>query len=168
MQVSLRTLAVIGGVVALGVGVAYAVGHRRGQSREQRINLARYRWKSRVLIVFGPHAEDERFLTQMEELADRAKDLKSRDVVVLPVLARGKAGVATRRDGAILRELFAAEPRHFRVVLIGKDGSVKLREEFPLDANRLFDVIDAMPMRQQEMKARRGRFSPGQSSIVPR
>ena len=35
--------------------------------------------------------------------------------------------------------------------LVGKDGSVKLRSDEPLDLTEVFQVIDGMPMRQAEM-----------------
>ena len=38
-----------------------------------------------------------------------------------------------------------------RVLLIGKDGGVKLRGD-ELDVQRIFDLIDTMPMRIREMK----------------
>ena len=39
----------------------------------------------------------------------------------------------------------------FEVLLVGKDGGVKLRQETPLSVDDLFATIDAMPMRQREM-----------------
>ena len=42
----------------------------------------------------------------------------------------------------------------FRVVLIGKDGGVKLRQEEPISVADLFALIDSMPMRKQEMRQR--------------
>lgn len=42
----------------------------------------------------------------------------------------------------------------FSVVLIGKDGGEKLRRATPLLPSELFAIVDAMPMRQAEMKDR--------------
>ncbi len=42
----------------------------------------------------------------------------------------------------------------FAVLLIGKDGGVKLRSGRPFALHALFDAIDAMPMRQDEMRRR--------------
>ncbi|NMG19341.1 hypothetical protein DP116_07665 [Brasilonema bromeliae SPC951] len=39
-------------------------------------------------------------------------------------------------------------------VLVGKDGGVKRRETTPVQAKAIFDEIDAMPMRRQEMRER--------------
>jgi len=40
----------------------------------------------------------------------------------------------------------------FTVILLGKDGIEKLRTQNLLTANKLFALIDAMPMRRQEMR----------------
>ncbi len=42
------------------------------------------------------------------------------------------------------------------LVLVGKDGSVYLRKPFPWDVRELSRSIDKMPLRQQEMRDRRG------------
>ncbi|MFN6486616.1 DUF4174 domain-containing protein [Nostoc sp. DedQUE02] len=38
---------------------------------------------------------------------------------------------------------------------IGKDGSVKRQDTKPVQATAIFEQIDAMPMRQQEMRSSR-------------
>jgi len=47
-------------------------------------------------------------------------------------------------------------PDAFRVVLVGKDGTEKRRDAEPVAARSLFDTIDAMPMRQREMREQDG------------
>ncbi len=55
---------------------------------------------------------------------------------------------------ANLRSRFGVDKDNFRVILVGKDGSVKRQEATPVQATAIFDQIDAMPMRQQEMQQR--------------
>jgi hypothetical protein len=38
------------------------------------------------------------------------------------------------------------------VILVGKDGTEKRRNAAPVTARSIFDTIDAMPMRQREMR----------------
>lgn len=40
----------------------------------------------------------------------------------------------------------------FSVILLGKDGGEKLRKKSFVSAAELFSLIDAMPMRQQEIR----------------
>ena len=44
---------------------------------------------------------------------------------------------------------------NFRVILVGKDGGVKRQDTTPVRATTIFEQIDAMPMRQQEMHSSR-------------
>lgn len=109
--------------------------------------LARHRWRSRVLVVLAD--EGHPALAEQRRIAvfNRA-GFAERDLVVVEAVG-GHAGA--RR----LREQLGVGPAGFRAVLVGKDGGPKLTAEEPLSAERLFAAIDAMPMRQDEM--RRGR-----------
>ncbi|WP_190510597.1 DUF4174 domain-containing protein [Leptolyngbya sp. FACHB-321] len=53
-----------------------------------------------------------------------------------------------------LRQQFGIPPEEFAVILVGKDGTEKQRSQTPVDLELLFRTIDAMPMRQQEMRSR--------------
>lgn len=51
-----------------------------------------------------------------------------------------------------LQEKFEIDPANFVLILVGKDGGVKLRKEEYTLMSDIFDLIDSMPMRKQEMK----------------
>jgi hypothetical protein len=51
-----------------------------------------------------------------------------------------------------LRDKFGVGDAPFAVVLVGKDGTVKFKSNLPISAGKVFATIDAMPMRQEEMK----------------
>jgi hypothetical protein len=53
---------------------------------------------------------------------------------------------------ADVRRRFGVAAGSFRVVLLGKDGGVKLRSSEPLAVDRLDSLIDGMPMRRLEMQ----------------
>ena len=42
----------------------------------------------------------------------------------------------------------------FAAVLVGRDGGEKFRSSEPVPAEKLFGLIDAMPMRRRETNAR--------------
>ena len=42
----------------------------------------------------------------------------------------------------------------FAAILVGKDGGEKHRSVEPISPQTLFDLIDAMPMRQREIRSR--------------
>jgi hypothetical protein len=59
-------------------------------------------------------------------------------------------------DAAAIRRRFDVPAGATTVVLVGKDGGEKFRADGPVPPQRLFTLIDAMPMRQDEMRAQRG------------
>lgn len=152
MDVSPRTLAIASGIAALAAGLAYAIGHRGGRKREQTLNLARYRNRNRVLLIFAPSRNDGRYLRQLRELSGFADEMADRDIVELHVLTSGAGGSVKPGDGSLLRTLFHVRRGSFRVVLLGKDGRSALDESSAISAKDLFKAIDAMPMRQQELR----------------
>jgi len=109
-------------------------------------NLNEFKWLKRPLVIFADSPADPRFVQQMAFITDRLTDLEERDVVVL---------TDTDPDTkSALRDKL--HPRGFMVALIGKAGMVKLRKPAPWDVRELSRVIDKMPMRQQEIRDRRG------------
>jgi hypothetical protein len=53
-----------------------------------------------------------------------------------------------------LRKRLSVPSGRFTVILIGKDGGEKIRQGSSVDLKEIFAIIDAMPMRQQEMRER--------------
>ena len=90
------------------------------------------RWQARPVVVLGPAAQ---VAAQIEALQARAPDLAERGVTVL---TEGPGAARFDPDGG------------FRVLLIGKDGGVKMDERRPVTAHDIIALIDSMPMRQAE------------------
>lgn len=108
-------------------------------------NLNDFLWQSRPVVVFADSENDPRFEQQLLLLQAQASTLADRDVVILT-----DTNPDARSD--LRKEL---RPRGFMIVLIGKDGGVKLRKASPWDVRELSRVIDKMPMRQREVRERR-------------
>ncbi|WP_422029452.1 DUF4174 domain-containing protein [Roseovarius sp.] len=112
----------------------------------ENVDLEEFMWTKRPLVVFADSPADPRYVQQMEYINERLDDLALRDVVVLTDTERGA-------DTALRREL---RPRGFMLVLIGKDGTIYLRKPLPWSVREISRVIDKLPMRQQEVRERRG------------
>jgi hypothetical protein len=54
-----------------------------------------------------------------------------------------------------IRSRVGADGTRFKVYLVGKDGHTALSSDKPVSADYLFAKIDAMPMRQEEMRRSR-------------
>jgi hypothetical protein len=97
----------------------------------------------RLVVVVG-RPDDPRATQQLESLAHAAAPLSERDVVVqtiTPETARGERPELGVRSSVV-----------FEVLLVGKDGGVKLRRDKPVAASEITALIDTMPMRQDEMR----------------
>jgi uncharacterized protein YajQ (UPF0234 family) len=82
-----------------------------------------------------------------------------RDLMVLEILEQGdsRAGdrVLLRKAVEEIRRRFDVRSDSFQLILIGKDGAVKLRSDKPVAVKDIFKLIDSMPMRRQEMEGER-------------
>lgn len=127
--------------------------------REGTIDLSRYQWESRLLLIFAPSEDDERFRDLKKEMCDRDDEIVDRDLLVFHILERGESRLGDisidRQSATLLRDRFSAKPGQFTVVLIGKDGGEKLRRGDEVNIAEIFSLIDSMPMRQREMRERR-------------
>lgn len=94
-----------------------------------------------MLLVFTLSTEDENYLEQKHLLEGAEDGVLERDVVVLFV---NDPTDPLRADYRISKD--------FTVVLIGKDGTEKERFSKPIEPERLFGLIDQMPMRRREMR----------------
>lgn len=105
------------------------------------VDLAALQWIARPVVVFANSPEDPAFVDQMEELADDLPELIARDVILI-------VDTDTTPPSALRTKL---RPRGFMLVLMGKDGEVKLRKPLPWTVRELSRSIDKMPMRQREI-----------------
>jgi hypothetical protein len=116
--------------------------------------MKQYRWEKRPILLFVPDTNDPNYRAMRARLRERKSDVSERHMVTL-VLSNH-----VEIDGKIHADLKAADfYRHykisrtsFRVLLIGKDGGVKLNEQGLADPARIFALIDTMPMRRAEMR----------------
>lgn len=94
-----------------------------------------------VVVVGGP--DDPRATRQHAALAQAAAALRERDVVVQAMTPE-----TARRERP---ELGVDPGATFEVLLVGKDGGVKLRRATPVSVSEITALIDTMPMRRREM-----------------
>ena len=124
------------------------------EAQEGMIDLATHRWRHRLVLIFAPTTTDPAYAEQVAALADHESDNADRDLLIGQFPAHGPSQFngqeITSGTMATLRQQLAVEQDSFAVLLVGKDGGVKLRSDRPLATERIFTTIDQMPMRQQE------------------
>jgi Domain of unknown function (DUF4174) len=114
-----------------------------------------YLWKYRPVLVFAPDGADAKLRQQKSIIAAQSGVMRERDIVVVYVVGGDVShafGPAPGGDASALRARYGVASGAFAALLVGKDGGVKLKSSEPLSAGRLSSVIDAMPMRQDEMQ----------------
>jgi hypothetical protein len=114
------------------------------------VDLESYLWTKRVLVIFADTPADPRYIEQMRMLTDRPSDLLERDVVVVTDTDPSERTPPRR----------TLRPRGFALVLVDKDGEVKLRKPAPWSTREISRSIDKTPLRRQEIIERsRGTLS---------
>ena len=109
--------------------------------------LSRYRWTARVLVMLAADPESPDLAEQKRQIESLKDGAAERELVVVQPPAGSAEAKALR-----MRLGLGNEP--FQAVLVGKDGGAKLRAAKPISALELMATIDAMPMRQEEMRRR--------------
>lgn len=121
------------------------------------LDLDSLRWKNRVLVILSPTESDLSFQLQKEELASSSEGVLERDLMILEILEHGESRVGNQilsgKSVQAIRKRLGVQTGPFQVLLIGKDGGVKLRSQEPVSMKDLFGLIDSMPMRRQETES---------------
>ena len=119
------------------------------------LDLRNFEWKNRVLIISGT---ESKYQNQFNYLKVNKNEFIDRDLVVILI---NKDVSKISQDGlknfknidyestSSIRKRFNFED--FILILIGKDGGVKYRTNEPVKINKIFELIDKMPMRMQEI-----------------
>lgn len=134
----LRIALIGGGLCALLAGSSHSA------------TLAQLKDRRRVVVAFAADPSDPRLAAQRQAMAPLLGGPDDRDLTLAVVAGERVEGLDERAGE--LRRRFGVGPAAFAVLLIGKDGTVAVRSARPIAAARLAATIDAMPMRQTEMR----------------
>ena len=119
--------------------------------------LAALKDRYRPVLIFAPHPDDPQLEIQTRTLEEHAAEAQERDlaVIALPYQTPSSSRLQlSPADAEAARRRFHVAPTDFAVLLLGKDGGAKLRSAKPLSMRTLDEIIDAMPMRQDEMRGK--------------
>lgn len=116
--------------------------------------LDQYAWRFRPLVIVAPSEGSAELARQNAYLDGEAGELAERDIVVIEIVGdRVRAfGPAAAASASAYRRMLGIGRDEFAVVLAGKDTGVKFKSGEPVAMSRIYAVIDAMPMRQREMR----------------
>ena len=107
----------------------------------QGIELNQYLWKNRIILTFAEDEDHPDLIRLKVEMNENNCGILNRDLLHFHFSNDGKTGnLATKSD------------RSFRILLIGKDGGIKYESNQYVSLIQLFELIDYIPMRQDEMQ----------------
>lgn len=121
------------------------------------------KWNNRVLVMSGDESSGP-FLEQYLILADDVKGLEGRELIVLHLQSQSIGKVKDlspfpfqteileeNNERRFFEQRLGIRSDRFSMVLIGLDGQVKETWDQVTALSEIYDVIDAMPMRQDEL-----------------
>jgi hypothetical protein len=123
-------------------------------------NLEKHRWENRVLIIKDFSEQSDKYQLQLKEFVNSSKELKERKLILYQII--GEEHQIINLDNKALANIDSslksddnfenAPDDEFRIVLIGLDGGIKLEQAEILKKEKLFQIIDSMPMRARELR----------------
>jgi len=124
-------------------------------SQAQLLNA--HEWKHRVILLFAQDPDQPTLVKELELLTSSSAEVTERDLVVYQIFPdsglkpnAGELGKAAADRFADVYKVSSDQP--FTFILIGKDGTEKLRRHSLVSMEKLFGLIDQMPMRRAEMR----------------
>lgn len=131
-------------------------GYLAAEFASQDVSMDEFKWKNRIILMSAPSSEDPGLIEQINHLAGKQAELTDRDLRIIQILGDGQSliddNLLSGKSAAAMKVQFGITGEVFQILLIGKDGAVKLNSYDPVSAHRLFSLIDSMPMRQREMR----------------
>ena len=109
--------------------------------------LRDYLWTNRVIVTLSANESVPERLLLLKQIAQHPCEFRKRDLVHIDLLSGSE-------DYQSLSERFAMAGKDFKLVLIGKDGKIKLHTN-AVALEDIFALIDTMPMRKKEMRGER-------------
>jgi len=126
-------------------------------SQAQFRTLKDFQWENRLLIIYADDQKSSYLQEQLTEIIQKQEDYNERNLKVI-ILKNQKVEIWKSNENQLLdfhqitKKLKIDTKQSYQNLLIGKDGGVKLKSSVPISNAKLFETIDAMPMRQREMR----------------
>lgn len=118
-------------------------------------NIDSFKWKNRILLLKDSHFNSGKLQEQLKVLQSNPEKLQDRDILIF--ILSDEAVFDTAKSKTKLQSWLIIEEfglKDFQgLILLGKDGGVKLKESFVVSPNSIFNLIDSMPMRRAEIKS---------------
>uniref|UniRef100_UPI00404A214B DUF4174 domain-containing protein n=2 Tax=Flavobacterium sp. TaxID=239 RepID=UPI00404A214B len=125
-------------------------------------NFKEFRWKNRILVIETTNQDNPLYQKQLLVLKDKISELSERKLVIFEIVNQQfkKSTSDSLNQNGNWQNLDknyktkCIEDNEFSISLIGLDGNLKLQQNDLLLTKYLFEIIDVMPMRRNEIRNR--------------
>ena len=110
--------------------------------------LEKYLWKNRVVVTFSPSKNNTERNFFLNSINRNLCNFNSRNIIHIDFIFNEENQKFEKFESSF--ENLSISTNEFRLILIGKDGGIKLNSR-KISLEEIFSLIDTMPMRQKEM-----------------
>ena len=118
-------------------------------------DLSIHQWENRLVLVLTEDSSSFAFKKQLKEFRLQEEGMQERKILVYQIMPQQfLTGLKESNMWQVTNTLFKKykqKDAELEIILIGLDGGVKLRQTEFLSCEKLFTIIDGMPMRRAEM-----------------
>ncbi len=117
-------------------------------------NMENHLWKNRVLLIYASDENSQELENQFAILEKHSKELLERKIIIYSFTKKSYR-LNFDNNWKKSEELFSSfipKKDVFTIRLIGLDGGIKLEQNRELSSEKLFTIIDGMPMRKIEIR----------------
>lgn len=118
-------------------------------------HMEKYKWQNRILVIESNSMDDIKYKSQISELKSNFSALSDRKLKIYSLFENGYATGFDQKVVPYENSVSKKAKSSFSVTLIGLDGGKKLVQNELLLCEKLFAIIDAMPMRRRELEMKR-------------
>jgi hypothetical protein len=145
-------------VIVITISLGGCIKNKDNTNKMTNFEVNDYQWKNRIVIVFTDSVENSSYKSFRQQWDAQKGEVLDRDMILVEIFKNGQSFVMgstlNKESQQNLIHQFEIGENSFESILIGKDGSIKLRSSNSF-LNDLFSLIDTMPMRQAEIKIKK-------------
>lgn len=121
-------------------------------------NFKKHKWKNRLVLIITNDIKSPDYRKQMVSFRPILKELEERKLIIYKILPESNLLFGHPSEFRIqdqkVYDKYKKTDKIFEIVLIGLDGAEKFRQTEYLSPEKLFAIIDGMPMRRSEIKSK--------------
>jgi len=142
--------------IATLIGGLLMMSNLHGQRLDQ------YKWQNRILLIETTNKTNLNYKNQIKEFINLEAELADRKLIVYELVGDQykKTDYLARENNSewavrkTINKSILSRTAQFKVTLIGLDGGIKMEKEEVVKKEKLFGLIDTMPMRRWELENR--------------